>query len=130
MAFEEYPKPYRNLVLNGLITALFGIYDLSTTGDERARELFDAATTALERNLHRYDLGYWSAYDLSGPIRRVAGNEYHEYHIMLLWALYEMTGNESFKRTADRWEGYRKSGRLHFFRTLSRVHTRIKSRKM
>lgn len=128
VAFEEYPRRHRNVVLNGLITALFGIYDLAAAGDERARALFDEAVASLARNLHRYDLGYWSAYDLTGPLRRVAGDEYHAYHVALLWALYEMTGIGEFKRTAGRWEAYRKTPRLHLFRTLSRVQTKMKYR--
>lgn len=126
VAFEEYPREERGLVLNGLITALFGLYDLAYAGDERAAALFDDASAALARNLHHYDLGYWSAYDLTGPIRRVAGDEYHAYHIMLLWVLHEITGDDTFKLTADRWESYRRGARLHVFRTISRINAKFK----
>lgn len=128
IAFEEYPRRQRNVVLNGLITSLFGLYDLAATGDEQAAGLFDRAATALARNLKHYDLGYWSAYDLTGPIRRVAGDDYHAYHVMLLWALHEITGFEVFRQTADRWDGYGRGARLHFFRTLSRINTKVRYR--
>lgn len=106
VAFEEYPFFKPNIVLNGLITALVGLYDLGETGEHRAAELFTQGLRALECNLHRYDLGYWSAYDLAGPFRKVSSENYHKYHIMQLWALYEMTGVEIFKKYSSKWEGY------------------------
>lgn len=117
VAFEEYPLRKPNIVLNGLITSLVGLYDLGEIGREhRATELFIQGLRSLESNLHRYDLGYWSAYDLTG---HVTSENYHLYHIMQLWALYEMTGCEIFKTYSSKWQGYRKGLRFHVFRSLS-----------
>lgn len=121
IGFEEYPGVEPNLVLNGLITALAGLYDLGETGKApRACELFRQGVLSLEANLHRYDLAYWSAYDLTGY---VASSNYHLYHIMQLWALYEMTGREAFKRTTLKWQGYRKGPRFHATYLVSRGRT-------
>ncbi|MGI4844885.1 MAG: D-glucuronyl C5-epimerase family protein [Janthinobacterium lividum] len=121
IGFEEYPGHEPNLVLNGLITALIGLYDLGETGQApRARELCRQGISSLEANLHRYDLAYWSAYDLTGY---VASANYHFYHIMQLWALYEMTGREAFKRTTLKWQGYRKGPRFHATYLVSRGRT-------
>jgi hypothetical protein len=123
IAFEEYPGREPNIVLNGLITALVGLYDLSQTGRAaRASELFEQGVRSLENNLHRYELGYWSAYDLTGY---VAGANYHLYHIMQLWALYEMTGCETFRQTSAKWQGYRKGLRFLVFYYLTRGRTWI-----
>ncbi len=127
VAFEEYPRSSADVVLNGLITALFGLYDLATSpaatdGGDDARSLFDAAVESLSANLFRYELGYWSAYDLR---RRVASNEYHAYHVTLLWALYELTGVDVFSETARRWDGYRRGARLFVGRNYSRIKSRI-----
>ncbi len=119
IGFEEYPHPKPNLVLNGLITTIVGLHDLSETGELRSRTLFNASIDALEQNLARYDLHYWSAYDLKGPIRRVASEFYHNYHIMQLWALYEMTGKEVFKNYTRKWQGCRKGIYFYFFRNIS-----------
>jgi len=126
VAFEEYPRKTTNIVLNGLITALYGLFDVAETDDSTAAELFGEAVRALERNLHLYDLGYWSSYDLTGPIRRVAGDEYHAYHIAQLWALHEMTGVNTFADTARRWDGYSTGPRLTVMRLVSRVNTRLR----
>jgi heparosan-N-sulfate-glucuronate 5-epimerase len=117
VAFEEYPLRKPNIVLNGLITSLVGLYDLGEIGQEhRATDLFLRGLRGLESNLHRYDLEYWSVYDLTG---HVASENYHSYHIMQLWALYEMTGCEIFKRYALKWQGYQKGLRFHVFRSVS-----------
>lgn len=118
VAFEEYPAAAPNIVLNGLITALVGLYDLGATGRApRAQALFLEGIRSLENNLHRYDLGYWSAYDVSG---RVASVNYHLYHIMQLWALYEMTGCAAFKQATLTWQRYPRGVRFHAAYLLSR----------
>lgn len=118
IAFEEYPGQQPNVVLNGFISSLAGLYDLGQTGKvQRASELFMQGVQSLERNLHRYDLGYWSAYDLTG---HVASANYHLFHIMQLWELYEMTGSETFKRYMCKWQSYRKGPRFHMFYVLTR----------
>jgi hypothetical protein len=120
IAFEEYPRREPNIVLNGFITSLVGLYDLSETGKaHRASELFTQGVHSLESNIHRYDLDYWSAYDLTGYI---ASENYHLYHIMQLWALYEMTGHDTFKRYTSKWQGYRKGARfrVRYLRTRGR----------
>ena len=118
IAFEEYPGREPNIVLNGFITSLVGLYDLSETGKaHRASELFIQGVKSLESNIHRYDLDYWSAYDVTGYI---ASANYHLYHIMQLWALYEMTGYETFKKYTSRWQGYRKGARFRVFYLLTR----------
>ncbi|HWW71689.1 MAG TPA: D-glucuronyl C5-epimerase family protein [Duganella sp.] len=121
IGFEEYPGREPNLVLNGFITALVGLYDLGETGQApRAAELFAQAVRSLENNLHLYDLDYWSAYDLTGL---VANASYHQYHIMQLWALYEMTGRETFKRYTSKWQAYRKGPRFRVCYLTTRGYT-------
>lgn len=118
IAFEEYPGREPNIVLNGFITSLVGLYDLGETGQEdQASKLFMQGILSLESNIHRYDLNYWSAYDLTGYI---ASANYHLYHIMQFWALYEMTGRETFKRYSSKWQGYRKGARFRVFFLLTR----------
>lgn len=116
LGFEEYPHQKPNIVLNGLITAFVGLYDLGEVGVTHAADLFAESVRSLERNLYRYDLGYWSAYDLTGY---VTNKNYHNYHIMQLWALYEMTGCDTFKSYSAKWQRYRKGLRFGVFRSLS-----------
>lgn len=65
--YEEYPSlvepPH---VLNGFIFALFGLYDFyKITGSEEAHALFNEGIGTLKANLGRWDLGFWSRYDLT-----------------------------------------------------------------
>ena len=111
MAFaEEYPMPSRpSLVLNGHVHALWGIYDyLLVAGDERAQGLFQRCVRGLEYLLERYDLGYWTRYDLDEGWRgvNVASPMYHRIHIGQMKWLARITGKSRFEQAASRWERY------------------------
>jgi len=68
--YEEYPGQPPPHVLNGFIFALFGLNDFyKATASEKALRLFDEGIETLEANLHRYDIGYWSAHDLTEKTR-------------------------------------------------------------
>lgn len=131
VAFEEYPRSKPDIVLNGLVTALFGVYDVAVSlgaagvDDPHPAALFRQAVDALAANLHHYDLGYWSSYDLSG---RVASDEYHAYHVSLLWALYEICGVAELAGAARAWDGLRKGPKLFVARNVSRIRSRISQR--
>jgi len=115
--FEEYVTSPPAHVLNGFIFSLFGLDEFGrVTSDGPAIEARDKGILTLERNLHLYDTGYWSRYDLLRDC--VASTFYHgNVHIPLLRALHLLTGSSVFLRFADRWEGYLKS-------TVCRVRAR------
>lgn len=63
--YEEYPADPPPHVLNGLIFALFGLYEFyKVTDDSEALNLFNQGIQTLEANLYLYDLGFWSSYSL------------------------------------------------------------------
>lgn len=127
IAFEEYPFSRPNIVLNGLITALVGLYDLAEIGRDRtATDLFRQGFDGLERNLQRYDLGFWTSYDLGQPFRTLANEKYHRYHIAQLWAVHEMTGSETFKHHSLKWQGYLQGFTPIAIRTLSKGYKLVK----
>jgi peptidoglycan/xylan/chitin deacetylase (PgdA/CDA1 family) len=105
---EEYPTRTGSYVLNGCIFALWGCYDVAQAiGDPGARELFDDGVAMLEREIHRYDLGFWSRYDLfPHPVVNVASSAYHLLHINQLRALAIVAPRPAFTETADRFEHY------------------------
>jgi len=81
--FEEYPTDPASMVLNGGIFAIWGVRDVAVAlRDADAQLLFEASLDALAAGIGRWDLGYWSRYDLY-PHKRVnvASNAYHELHI-------------------------------------------------
>lgn len=101
---EEYPKiPVH--ILNGFIYAIFGLLDgtqFFESGDSRV--VLKACISTLERNLHRYDLGYWSRYDLQSKFP--CSPKYHLLHINQVEAMYGITRQPVFQEFATRWRRF------------------------
>lgn len=107
---EEYPMRARpSLVLNGHVHALWGIYDHAAIGGEPAsRRLLDRCVIGLRSLLPRFDLGYWTRYDLDEGWRgiNVSSPFYHRIHVRQLLVVHRMTGDDVFLETARRWQTY------------------------
>lgn len=111
---EEFPLEQHSGVLNGWIFAVFGLHDLLLAhADPQANALLESSLTTLTRVMPRYDLGYWSRYDLSGTI---ASPFYHSLHIAQLTAL-EIT----FAKHASVFGEYRRRFEVQRDSKLSRV---------
>jgi len=63
------------------------------------------AIRGLINNLHRYDTGYWNLYDLH-PTRRLASSMYLKVHVQLLRILANLTEEQFFQETAEKWQKY------------------------
>ena len=64
----------------------------------------------LRKNLDRYDLGFWSRYELSGTrLPMIASPFYHRLHVTQLRIMHKITGDEVFARYAEKWEKYARS---------------------
>jgi heparosan-N-sulfate-glucuronate 5-epimerase len=109
--FEEYIVSPPTHILNGFIWAAWGVYDFFlATKEKAALQLFNRAVETLRKNLDRYDMGFWSLYELSGTrLPMVASPFYHQLHIAQLRVMQRLTGDEVFSRNAGRWEAYARS---------------------
>ena len=109
--FEEYILEAPTHILNGLIWAAWGVYDFFlATGSAEAVNLFAGATKTLQANLDRYDLGFWSRYELSGTVLpMIASPFYHRLHVTQLRIMHSITSEEVFVRYASRWDKYAQS---------------------
>lgn len=97
---EEYPTRPPSYVLNGAIFAMWGLRD---AGDER----FEACHASLVANLHRWDTGRWSLYDLfPHPLRNPASSFYHRLHISQLDAMNTLAPDPELVRVRDRFQRY------------------------
>lgn len=106
---EEYIVDPPSHILNGFIWALWGVYDLwLVTGDKKFYTLFLSCAMTLERNLPRYDLGYWTTYQLKKCDRfpMIASLFYHRLHCVQLHILAKMTTISLFEVYAKKWERY------------------------
>ena len=109
--FEEYIVHPPTHILNGFIWALWGVYDyVLATQDPEASTLFRRAADSLVQQLHRYEWGHWSLYDLPGTrSKNVASPFYHRLHIVQLKATERLVGEPVLGSYADRWSGYLQS---------------------
>lgn len=108
---EEYPTQPPSFVLNGGIFALWGYLDAGLgLGDPAARDAWDAGVSLLADSIGRYDLGYWSRYDLfPHPVVNVASAGYHGLHITQLDAMSIVAPRPEFERAAAAFRRYRDS---------------------
>ena len=101
--YEEYPRKKLSGVLNGYITAIFGLWELSEQ-DGSFGDMFHKNIQNLKKILPLYDMGFWSYYGLDGT---VASGFYHRYVITQLRALGEL--DPFFADYAKRFEAYTKN---------------------
>jgi hypothetical protein len=111
---EELPTIPASHILNGWISALWGIRDVHLgVGDDRARRAFHAGVEALRLHLPAYDVGWWSRYSLYPHVLEdLAKPIYHRYHIAQLRVMHTLTGAPEFQETAARWASYDRRSRL------------------
>lgn len=115
--FQEYLVEPNVYTLNGFMFTLLGLHDWSQLApSEEANELFDRGMETLVKILPYYDIGTFSAYDLSYITHAAQPYQvsrkphlaahYHRVHIELLLALYSVTNEPMLKQFADRWLSY------------------------
>ena len=124
---EEYPTDPPSFVLNGAIFALLGMYDAALAlPDQGHPERFSAAVGTLATNLHRWDTGSWSLYDLyPHPLPNIASGAYHALHITLLTALHKVAPRSEFATTLARFERYAADPRKAQVATARKVLFRL-----
>lgn len=107
---EEYPTTPSSYVLNGAIFAIWGLHDVWVgLGDDRTGELYADAVGMLAETVHRWDLGYWSRYDLyrhRWGVNNVANANYHRLHITQLEAMHRLEPRPQFEAMAARFRSY------------------------
>lgn len=109
--FEEAIVDPPTHILNGFMWAIWGIYDYFIyTGNREAGLLFSEAIRTLKYNLHQFDTGFWSLYELSGTfMKMLASPFYHNLHIVQLKVMHKLTNEPIFEDFAKKWDNYMKS---------------------
>lgn len=108
---EEYPTlSAPTFALNGFQFTLIGLWDLASTGDAGARDLFTECVGTLAYALPHHDAVTTSAYHLghlTKPPRKMHhAAHYHRIHVLLLDALHSVAPNTTLKFYADLWRTY------------------------
>lgn len=105
--FEEYPSTPPSYVLNGFISSMLGLRDLWVFAhNQEAEALWNESIESLKAMIPKYDLGYWSRYDLSDSGINVASSFYHRYHSEQLRLMYLLTGEDLFHIYSKRFSEY------------------------
>lgn len=102
--FEEYPSNPPSYVLNGFIYTIFGLFDLyRVTQNSDVKKDIDLCVETLKCNLHKFDAGYWSYYDL---LKKELVRYYYQknVHVPQLEVLYILTKEPIFDKYKCKWE--------------------------
>ena len=120
---EEYPTDPPSYVLNGGIFALWGCYDVGAGAGRRCRSRARSrrAPTRWRANLHRWDTGYWSRYDLfPHPVMNVASSFYHALHTSQLEAMQVIAPRPEFADGSGALRRATRTRRLNGSRAFAR----------
>lgn len=121
---EEFPTDGGSYVLNGFVYAILGLYDLyRVTSDEAVMADLDRCLATLEANLHRFDAGYWSLYDLHHS-ELVRWYYQKNVHVPQMAVLHRLSGREVFQHFHRRWESQLSGLNFLFVRLMYRVRPR------
>jgi D-glucuronyl C5-epimerase C-terminus len=101
---EECPSDPPCHILNGAVFALIGLHEREARSGGHA---YLAAAERLAAELNRFDLGYWSRYDLR--FAAPATMAYHSLHSSLLEVAARISADPVFGSTATRWRSYLRS---------------------
>ncbi len=105
-----YLKEFCNspVVLNGWIFSIFGLYDylLINKNDKKIKKIYNNTIQTLNDNLYKYDIGYWSKYDID---KKIASPFYHKLHSSLLYVLHDLTNNSLFFDYAQKFKKYQEN---------------------
>ena len=105
---QEYPSDPPSHVLNGWISALWGLWDVRLgLDDPRADATLTATLASLRANLDAYDTGWWTRYSLYPlALQDLAKPIYQTFHVSQLRVLHRLTGDEHLREVAERWASY------------------------
>jgi uncharacterized protein YyaL (SSP411 family) len=92
-------------ILNGHLYALMGVQDLyRVTGDPAYQERRDLGLQAVKDTIDVFDLGFTTRYRAIDDYP--ANNAYHYMHAAQFEVFFRITGDDFFRRTADRFYAY------------------------
>jgi len=113
---EEFPSDPPSFVLNGFISAVFGLYEytrLFSKGTE-ARQQLTEALTSIKLALPAYDTGAWALLDRRAAPYPWANDSYMTVYIKQLQTLAEVSGDPFFSAMSLRWRSFFDDVHVHW----------------
>jgi hypothetical protein len=119
--YEEYPTIKLNGVLNGYISTILSLYEISRL-DKSFNDMYLLNINNLTKILPLYDTGYWSYYSLD---KNISSGFYHRYVIQQLIAINELSeANYKIQEYISKFINYRDNriNQIHaFIRKLTKI---------
>ena len=115
MWIEEFPSNPPSFVLNGFISATFGLYEYTKLfpRDQAAQVELGQAIASIKSSLPHYDAGNWMYLDRkSSPYPR-ASNGYAMGYVYQTRTLWQITGDPLFLETSLRWQSFYEDVNYH-----------------
>jgi hypothetical protein len=105
---EEFPSDPPSFVLNGFISAAFGLYEYTKLfpQDKTAKDVFARAIASIKTSLPYYDTGNWTYLDRSSRPYPRASNGYAIGYIYQARTLWQITGDPFFLAVSLRWRSF------------------------
>jgi hypothetical protein len=105
---EEFPSTPHSFVLNGFISAVFGLYEYTRLfhDEEEAQRQLVAAVESIKRSLRYYDNGHWMFLDRHSTPYPQANDDYAFGYGIQARTLWEVTGDPVFLAASLRWKSF------------------------
>src|SRR5262245_17862135 len=112
---EEFPSSPPSYVLNGFISATFGLYEFTRLfpDDEAARAALNLAIASIKRSVAAYDTGAWAALDRHSSPYPAANDDYMIGYVWQMRTLAEISGDPFFAQLSLRWRSFLSDVNVH-----------------
>lgn len=115
MWIEEFPSSPPSFVLNGFMSATFGLYEFTKlfAHDKAAQDELERAIASIRLSLPGYDTGNWMYLDRKSPPYPKASNGYAIGYIYQTRTLWQIAGDPLFLATHLRWQSFYHDANYH-----------------
>jgi hypothetical protein len=112
---EEFPSSPPSYVLNGFISATFGLYEFTRLfpDDEAARASLYEAIASIKRSVAAYDTGRWATLDRHSSPYPGANDDYMIGYVFQARTLAEISGDPFFAHLSLRWHSFLSDVNVH-----------------
>lgn len=134
--FEEYPTKNPDHVLNGFMYSMIGLIELKKSINQdhlkyiKLESTLSKALSSLEKNVERWDTGYWSTYDLYNEkekSRNVCTISYHNLQCSQMKYIATELGSEKLLSVSQKWTSYMKSPINRIRALIDKVYFRYRN---
>jgi hypothetical protein len=108
MWIEEFPSEAPSFVLNGFVSATFGLYEYTRLfpEDDAAKAQLADAVASIKAALPHYDAGDWTYLDRRSQPYPKAVDSYAWQYVGQMRSLWQISGDSAFLQASLRWASF------------------------